>query len=188
MKIATKEQFLALSKAGRLSNSLRSWDTLSELRASGYSGYITIRESATQGRWFVPVAHVVGLGHTKSISWHLRDAHKLGAPSANAFYFTEIPVPGAHRNLNIEAMLSPAGVSLFFERDTINPVRGIRDRGTFAEGLRAQAVLELLSPASYEMLQAIWEECPDSVIEATEFAEPVGVLDRQLVVWEVRNF
>jgi hypothetical protein len=182
--IATKGEFNALSRAGRLGNYLRSWDTPAAVEASGYRGFLTIRSRTPSSRWFVAEVHYLDLERV------LGKIARCGGPDASAFYFQEVPAPGTRRIANLEAMLTERGVFLYFERDTMNPVRGIRERGSCVDGgLRAQAVLRsLLSPGSYDTLQEIWSEHPTSIIEATEWAAPCGAFHQPLTVWEVRDF
>jgi hypothetical protein len=182
--IRTKAEFNALSRAGRLGNYLRSWDTSAAVEDSGYREFLTIRSRVPSSRWFVPVVHYSDLQNTIDVLAF------RGAPPVGAFYFQEIPDPDTRRVANIEAMLTERGVFLFFERDTIAPVRGIRERGTRVDGgLRAQTVLRsVLSPGSYDTLQEIWSEHPTSIIEATEWAAPCGAFHQPLTVWEVRDF
>lgn len=179
--IRTKEEFNALSRTGRLGNFLRSWGSLEQLWDSGYQGYLTIRHRQPQSPHFIPVSQ------TCCVVSHAALLEQAGARPED-MYFTEIPHPDTLRVMNFEAMLSERGVELYYEFNTTNPVRGIRERGTYASGLVAQGVLELLSPASYEMVAEIWRKHPTAVIEATEFTQPCGVFGRELIVWEVRDF
>ena len=183
MKITTKARFLALSNAGRLGNFLRSWPLVVDACVDlGYRGPYTIRNRVPGSPHFV--AEVITPADLRRFAEYLLQA---GARYED-LYVQEIPQPGTLRRFNIEAMITERGVSMYFERDTTNPVRGIRERGTFAEGLRSQAVLNALLPESREMIEAIWAEFPTAVIEATEFAAPCGAFERELVVWEVRDF
>ena len=40
----------------------------------------------------------------------------------------------------------------------------------------------------FDMVMDIWDRYPDSVIELSKFARPVGALGRKVVIWEVRDF
>jgi len=186
--IRTKDEFNALSRAGSLGNFLRSWDTPMAVVRSGYFGFLTIRSRVPDNTWFVAATH----SHDGIHGWFWSDLALIGlrgGPGPEAFYFQEIPSPRAHRILNLEAMLTENGVELCYERDTTAALRGIRDRGTWAKGLRAQAVLRtVLSPESYDSLHAIWEKHPTSIIEATEWSVPCGAYQQQLTVWEVRDY
>ena len=182
MKITSKAQFLALSNAGRLGNFLRSWNSLMEALEDPYEGPYTLRNHVPGSPHFVPVC-MTAEDLLRAVKRLYDDGARL-----EDMYVTEIPDSAMLRNFNIEAMLTEYGVVMSFDKDTTDPVRGIRERGTFAEGLRAAAVLQALQPDSREMLDAIWDEYPSAVIEATEFAGPVGVFGRQLVIWECRDF
>jgi hypothetical protein len=104
-------------------------------------------------------------------------------------YFRQIPDPDARRVVQFEAMLDEHHVTMYYELDTTNVLRGIRERGRLARGAAAVAILQAyLSPSSYDDLLAMWELHPTSIIEATEFSRPVGEFGRQLLFWEVRDF
>lgn len=108
-----------------------------------------------------------------------------GGGGPENYFFQQIPDPASVRNMNLEGMLSERSMSLYFERFTTSPVRGIRDRARFVEGLVALEAFKLLEMSSQETLRDIWAQYPDSIIEATEFDRPVGAHGQQLVVWEV---
>lgn len=184
MRIKTKDQFQQLSRAGLLGNFLRQWDTLLDLTMSDYSGWLTIRARAKQSEWFIAA---VESGMVRDA---LRNILLRGGPPASAFFFQEIPEPGTPRMANIEAMRDAHRHTIcYIENDTTEPVRGIRDRCLPVYG--AAALMQLrrfLSPTSYDDLQAIWDQYPDAIIEATEFAVPVGVFHRPLVIWEARDY
>ena len=113
----------------------------------------------------------------------------MGGPGEQGFFFQEVPSPGLLRNANLEAgCFEGVGLSVVAERFTTNPVRGIRERGLTYQGLRATHFMWSLRPDSLEMLQDIWLEHPAAIIEATEFSRPVGAMEKNLVVWEVRDY
>ncbi len=110
-------------------------------------------------------------------------------------FIQEIPCPDARRVIQFEAMLGPgwpgagAGVELFYELESTEPVRGIRERCKTASGLMAQSLLRTyLSEASYETLMGIWDQYPTAIVEFTEFSAPCGVFGQRGIFWEVRDF
>ena len=195
MKIRTKADFTRLSQAGLLGNYLRAWDTRDALEASRYRGWVTIRAKDKQSPHFVPWAHTLGKHQDyPSVDCALL-LMKINGADLDRVYFQEVPGPAAYRPIQFEAMLGPTwqgagvGVELFYELDTTNPLRDIRERCRTATGLVSQALLRTrLDPAGYDTLTDIWDRHPTATIEATQFSEPVGALRQRLIIWEVRDF
>lgn len=145
--------------------------------------WFTLRGTQRQWSGFVPV---VSRQDLLGVTAKLNDGE---------YTVQEIPCPDSRRVIQFEAMLGPswpgacAGVELFYELESTEPLRGIRERCRTASGLLAQSILRTyLSESSYETLQGIWDRHPDSIIEFTEFSQPCGVFHQRGVVWEVRDF
>jgi len=130
--VKSKADYLALSRVGRLGNYLRSWNTLAEVEASGYQGYLTIRTKVPGSPHFVPV--------TVSPKRDLARLMRQGARPGD-LYYQQIPDPAARRVIQFEAMLDEQHATLYYELDTINPLRGIRERGSMVRGAAAAAIL-----------------------------------------------
>lgn len=185
--VRSKEEFRKLSERGLLGNYLRSWRSVDDFLDYGFLDYGQVCEWLTIRNLIPGATGFSAVVHRNSI--HATIALMVATGSRKEdLYFQEIPAPRLRRNWNIEAILTTRGVSLFYEQNTTQPVRGIRERGAYADGLKAQAVLRSMEPESYDTLMEIWETYPEAVIEATEFSEQVGALGRQLVVWEVRCY
>lgn len=187
MTIPNKETYNALSQRGLLGNYLRTFGTLPEAYKSKAPCF-TIRSTSKQSPYFVPVVERNKLLTT------VHELYKAGA-YAHDIYFQGIPAPDTNRVIQFEAMLGPqwdgagAGVELFYELDTTQPVRGIRERCKTASGLKAQVILRtLLEPRSYDTLMDIWDRYPTAIIEASEFSRPVGALHERLCIWETRDY
>ncbi len=187
--ITDKKQFQKLSQAGRLGNFLPAWKTVAALHASGYRGWLTIRSIVEDCPWFVTWIH--------SSKFHatFRRILKKSRMDADKFFFQSVPGPNAGRIFQFEAMRGTLGgmsnyLKLVYEISIKDiPLRGIRDRGIWVEGLAAQLILRrYLDPTSFDTLQELWDEHPDAIIEATEFSVPCGMFQKNLVVWEVRNY
>lgn len=180
MSVPDKAAFLRESQAGRLGNYLRIYDKLYQAAASGH--YVTIRSRVPQSSHFTPVVEPF------RVYGAIGNLFRNGA-KVSSLYCQQIPPPDLNRVIQFEARLSERGIDLCYELDTTSPLRGIRDRGTWAFGLEAQAILRTyLSPTSYDDLQAMFELHPTSTVEASEFILPVGEFHRQLLFWEVRDF
>jgi len=181
MQITTKAEFNALSQAGLLGNFLRTWKYVDDI--PGDVPWLTIQSTVPASQNFVPVVSMFSLA---------RELDKLcsaGVPE-DTVYFREIPDPHARRVANIEVMLDDrCGMYLHLEPETTNPVRGIRERTQPLYGVNARVILRaVIGEESYETLYDLWEHYPTAVIEATHFSRSCGVYDKNLVIWEVRDF
>lgn len=178
--IPDKKTFLNLSRSGKLGNYLRIWDNYKDVYKEKDSFFVTVRSRLIQSSFFIPVVPkqqvtIVAALIEKSIG-------------LNSVYFQEIPNPDIQRTFNLEGMWDNYGLYLTYERETTEPLRGIRERGISAKGLKAHAVMNMLRPSSKEMLENIWENYPTAIIEASEFAFPVGIFQQHMIIWEVRDF
>lgn len=58
-----------------------------------------------------------------------------------------------------------------------------------AQGLRAVHILKsAMDATSWDNLNRLFDQFPDSVIEYTTYSIPVGELGNNTVIWEVRNY
>src|ERR1017187_2903277 len=134
MKITTKGQFAALSQAGLLGNFLRTWKYVDDI-PSGVS-WLTIQSTVPASPNFMPVVSKF------SLTRELDKLRMAGVPEGTV-YFREIPDPQARRVANIEVMLDDRlGMYLHLEPETVNPVRGIRERTTPLYGANARVLLK----------------------------------------------
>ena len=181
MKITTKAEFNALSQAGLLGNFLRTWKYVDDIPSD--VPWLTIQSTVPASPNFIPVVSQFSL--TREL-----DKLRLSGVPEETVYFREIPDPAATRVANIEVMLDDrCGMYLHIEPDTLNPVRGIRDRTKPVYGAAARVILKaVIGEESYETLYDLWEHYPTAVIEATHFSRSCGRLDKNLVIWEVRDF
>jgi hypothetical protein len=188
--ITSKAEFQKLSAAGVLGNTLRSWSGLKDLAASGYRGGLTIRCNEAQSKWFVPwtsTGHLPGRWGITQVEFDLAKLTAKSRLPESFFYLQEVPSQDTIRVANIEAM--PRSEYLHLETNTREPVRGIRERTKPLYSTTARIVLRsAISEESYDTLEAIWDNYPTAIIEATEFPRVVGTLSKRLVIWEVRCY
>lgn len=181
-----KTEMTRLLETGCYGNYLKTWQTLHDLTMSGYTGWLTIRAREKGSPWFVSEVH-----SGEPLSMALQAIRLRGGPAQEAFYFQQVPNPGAHRVMNLEGgydSIDTFELDLVIETDVTTPVRGIRERGRRVKGAVAWATLRSrLHPGSVDDLISLWESYPDAIIEATEFSSPCGVFNRPLVIWELRE-
>ncbi len=176
MKIRDKDEYRRLSAAGMLGNTFRSWPTAAVCRAE-YNGWVTVRAlEASNKALFIPEIHI---NRIKSIN--------RGA------YLQEVPPPGTHRVANLEAGyiggVSDPGLHV---RYTTGNARNLRhdldEAGRDVRGAVAARVLREVAGPDVEDLYNLWDRYPDAVVEASVFGCRVGVENKPLIVWEVRDY
>src|ERR1039458_8677889 len=133
MKITTKRQFAALSQAGLIFTFLRTWKYVDDIPSD--VPWLTIQSTVPASPNFIPVVSKF------SLTRELDKLRMAGVPEETV-YFREIPDPLARRVANIEVMLDDyCGMYLHLEPETVNPVRGIRERTNPLYGANARVMV-----------------------------------------------
>jgi hypothetical protein len=186
-KIPDKQTFKRLSSALRLGNHFQAWDSLAELEASGYNGFVTqqaLLPGLSSTDLFIPniaVSEVLERSRGLSGVYWREIAHRPDCPGGDCH--------GCGRTINLEAMYGDRGLCVrHSHHPTLNLRHDLIVNGREVWGLEALIVLRRYLQEDHEVLQEIWESYPDAVIEASRFSSPVGVLNNRLVVWEVRDY
>lgn len=177
MKIISKQHYLALAAAGQLGNTLRMWPTVAAaLEATPAAVWLTVRSTTAAKGTFISCVH---RNHLPRDTKGLQDV-----------YYQEVPDPDSKRIANIEAWLTPgADMWLYLEPNTVLPVRGIRERLQPVCGAHARVRLHAtIGEEGYQDLYDLWDKYPTATIEASCFNRVCGTLQRNLVIWEVRDF
>lgn len=189
MNIPDKSTYLKLAAAGLLGNTLRTWGTVDEALAAG-ARRLTIRGKERASKFFVP-----------SLFAHEAHSvlHKLmarGAKPENLFV-QEVPhlpgcmnraCDGCGRVMNGEVMRTERYIHLVYGTAQLNLRTDILDNGIAIEMLTAVNRIKWADQECWDMLNDIWMAFPDTVIEFSVFAMPVGLFQQNTVVWEVRSF
>ena len=180
--LATKAQFQEAERKGRW-NHLRIWPTVDQLIRSGYDGWLTIRSTVRDSPFFMPE---VAPGMVYQVVAELKNRGAL----QETMYFQEIPNPKtSRRHINFEVMRNEQFYWVTYGTAQMNLRHDLEQNGLHVTGARAAMVLRhFLGPDSYDDLMDVLNLFPSEVIEATRFNQPVGILDRELVIWEVRNY
>ena len=88
-----------------------------------------------------------------------------------------------------EVMLSPNGMDLRYSTEKLLMRQALAKSQKHVSGLVAQqTLLAFLDPTSYDNLQRLFDDFPDAIIEFSTYSKPVGVLQNNTVIWEVRNY
>lgn len=183
-KIATKQEFLALHLAGRLGNTVPSWDTEEQARADGYDGPVMIRFKTPSSPFTTPNVPMDDVART------LRELGEKGAP-VHLAYLTHMTSDG-RREMNAEVWQAPDGLYLHYSTQP-GPLRdSLEAAGRHVSRSAAMAILRhKLDPSSFDDLMSLLDRHPDAVIELTAYEHPIGALadsGRNTIFWEVRNY
>jgi hypothetical protein len=183
--VSSKAENYLLYEAGAYGNKFRTWNTLEEITASGFSGKIVMRYRGKSGG-----AHYPRLGEQIPLSeasatlreW-VAEGAEIGAVAYNE------AAPDHALLMQGELVLSIEHISLFYSMKKTTMRLALRE-GKHSSGLQALALLQQsLFPSSWSDIQELLERFPDSVIEFSAFEHAVGFLrGRNCVIWEVRNY
>lgn len=177
--VDNKANFLRRYLAGEFGNRLRQWETLAELRGSGYAGKVSVRPRNRAGGFFYALD-----ANTLVSQW------PLPVP-VDSVYFNETP-PDELLLIQGEVFRGPEGLTL-----TYSQIPGLSCREAINHRLpryawRSAAVSLLrqyLWPSSWSDLEELLDGYSDSVIEFSAWDTAVGCARCQnTVIWEVRNY
>ena len=190
MNIPDKSTYLKLAAAGLLGNTLRTWGTVDGALAAG-ARRLTIRGKGRASKFFVPslFAH-----EAHSV---LRKLVARGAKPENLFV-QEVPhlsgctnrkCDGCGRIMNGEVMRTERYIHLVYGTNpALNLRKDILDNGIAVEMMTAVGRIKWADHDCWDTLNEIWQRYPDSIIEFSVFAMPVGIFNQCTVVWECREY
>jgi len=178
-RIANKAQFYALHHAGLLGNRPQSWETIEELRASGYRGPVTIRHRNINTRLCA-----YGIRHDALEPYILSS----GKP-ANEFNY-HAPPPDDRLTIQGELMRSARSWELIYSRWKLPMRVAFAKNVEYASGVGALAIIkQYMCPNSYGDVQDIFDQYDGCAIEFTCFECSTGHLpNRNTLIWEVRHY
>ena len=183
MRINNKSEYLDYASLG-LWNTFQHWDRLCDVHTT--SSYVTIRNRRVGSRYqasWLPIKQL---------------KHKYYSFVADGCRPEDIFIqdlggnnPSSVRYVNAEITRSEFGLVLC--HGAIGTSLGLRQdleqNATSIFGLRALKFLEYyFDEPSRTEIEAILELVPGCVIEFTRFNRPTGIYNKELIVWEVRNF
>ncbi len=184
MRIPDKATFKKLSEAMQLGNRFRQWNTVAALRVDGYVGWVYIRGPYAGWPYMIPWADstkLEGIVELLVIASGTQEA---------LLQFVEIPAQDTPRRLSFEAMRDEQYMTITYANSPTLPLRDdLLQNGKTATGLRAWEIfLAAVPPEEREMYTDIWDNYPDAVIESVVYEQPVGVLNKCGIIFEVRDY
>jgi hypothetical protein len=184
VKILTKKQYYEMASTCKFGNKLMTWDGRGEWEKSGYSGPIRFRSKVPGSRIFTSGKPYEG----PEILAAYKQLLETGAAAADEVVFCE-PAPEEYLTIQGEIFLGDCGFELGHSTEPNITCREAMTRASHSRGLRALSILRSnLDPQDFEDLIDLTLDYPDHVVEFSSYSKKVGVLDRRLVVWEVRLF
>jgi len=181
MKITSKTIFNRLWNEGVFGNRPISWPTIAAVIESGYAGRVALRYKGPGGGG----PFVSGL----LISDLPRAVHDLMAQgySESDFYpYEDTPTD----ELCINGEVRQYGeLCLLYSTVPKRMRESFKEGQKWATGVMARIVLaELLEPEDREHLYGLLDAYPKHTVEFTGYCTRVGVLQRRMIIWEVRSY
>jgi hypothetical protein len=88
-----------------------------------------------------------------------------------------------------EVMRTPEYIYLYYTTVSGSMRKALKQEGKHATGIIAVELLKYyMDSSSYDNLQQLWDEYPDSIIEFTVCRDSLGTQNLNTVFWEVRNY
>lgn len=179
--VKTKNDFYKRWAKGEFGNKIRSWNSLNELKESGFKGAVGVRYSLPNSsymKYSVPV---------KDVDKVVKAFVKKGA-KAELFKFSE-DCPDEKIVLQGEVMCSPRYLDLRYStlkgkmRDALKIARNV-------DGIEAFEILRYgCDPGSLADIYALLDLYPDHVVEFSCYSINLGdVPNRNTLIWEVRQY
>lgn len=182
--VRDKEQFYALFSTGRTGNKTQSWDYPVYLGQTVYNGGCGIRLKIPNSPYMR-----YDLGNRRQVMLYAEHLIRDIGVRAEEIVVSEL-APDQDLTIQVEVMRSERYLDLMY-----SDVPGLRMREAMAhhakhlQGLKAlQLMKKHMDPPSWDWLEGIWNDYPDSVVEFTCYKYPVGDLGWNTIFWEIRNY
>lgn len=184
--VRSKRENWRRASAGLYGNRLRSWDTLADLRASGWVGTVTVRTLLGGGG---PCVYDVPADRVEAV---LAD---LGLPE-EAVCFNQgavdsaVILQGEYLNDVVRVDGRTYDGALRFSTVKLKMRDALRAGERTAYGLAAREALRAnMTPSSWADFEALLELYPGHVLEVSTYEGTLGdVPGRNTIVWEIRKY
>lgn len=177
MLVETKAQMMDLLMQGAFGNTTRVWESIPAYLQSDFEGTVALRSLIPGGKMYPTLARedIEGL--------------LIGYEALFPDYYVQEVVDASHYTFAGE--LKRDGVGYFLQSTTVKkPMREALRKQSHAYGnLCTLMVLDhYCEPEDKEHLMHLLDEYPEHVIEFTCLDIPAGLLNRRMIVWEVRAY
>lgn len=188
--VKSKRENWQRASAGWYGNRLRSWDTLKDLRASGWDGLVTVRSLLGGGG---PCVYDVGAEEVGDVLMDLMEL--MGRPESD-FCFNEgasdgrVLYQGEYLNDVVEVDGRVYMGAFHFSTVQRKMRNALRESARTVYGLAALLALRSgLTPSSAADLEALIDAYPYHVFEVSVYSGTLGDLPgRNAIVWEIRQY
>ena len=182
-KVSNKKEYYFLYEKGFFGNKPLTWNSLEEIKESGWNKGICIRSK--QG--ILRSKTIFDLTMKEAINY-VEQLKKEGIKKESLTFNQSMP--NEELKIQGEIMRSLENYSLTYTTIKKPMNRALEEETLYSDGLKAIGLVkENLFPSSYEDLQDLFDIFPDSIIEFSSYNVPVGNLkNRNTILWEVRNY
>jgi hypothetical protein len=181
--IPTKDDYYFLYEKGFLGNKPLTWNSIGEIKKSGWKKEICIR-----GKMGIPRGKSrFNLTIEESIDY-IKQLKEEGIPPEKLTFNQSMP--DEYLIIQGEIMRSEEIYSLTYTTVKKPMNRAFEEETLHAKGLTALNLVKgSLSPSSYTDLQTLFDLFPNSIIEFSAYNILLGNLpNRNTIMWEVRNY
>lgn len=187
MRINSKDEFFAQQQLFRCGNHFQTFSTVEAALAGCTTGGIYIRGPRPQWPHMVPWCPLEQLPVVAA------DISRRTA--GESMQFVEVPPFGEPRRLNAELAIADGHVAdwrylLTWGTSSEASLRtDLLANGQTALGLAAwDKITTTLPPEDVDMVRGIWELFPTATLELSVYTRPMGVMRRNTIIWEVRDY
>jgi len=182
MQILDKTDSIARWQKGEFGNLLLTWGSLNEYYTSGYTGDVVLRYKGTGGGGWCAYGVKKEDVPTTVEKWVLEGAEP------HRIYLNESQSDEG-LVLQGEVMRSTQYFSLRYSTLKKKMRDALAQDQKHVDGLQAVLILRsTMDDASWDKLNDLFDQYPDSVIEFSVWDHPIGDLGWNTVIWEVRDY
>jgi len=182
-RVGFKHQSYVLFQEGILGNKPLTWNSLAEVRASGWDGLICIRSRKGIARSKTEFNKNYAEAEETVKTWISQGLDSKDITFNQAMPDQDLILQG-------EVQRMEGGLYLYgtFVKKPMN--LGLAEKSFSINGFGALSLLQKsLYPQSYADLERLLEQFPDSILEFSSYSRSVGDLPgRNTVFWELRNY
>ena len=181
MQISSKTIFIRLWNEGALGNRPITWPTIDAAVNSGYAGRVAIRYQGTSGGGpFISGLLIGDLPRT------MGELAAQGYAAGDFYAYEDVPTD----ELCINGEVRQYGELCLLYSTVRKRMRdSFKEGQRWATGVMARIVLaERLEPEDREHIYGLLDAYPKHTVEFTGYCTRVGVLQRKMIIWEVRSY
>lgn len=188
--IATKEQNLALWKAGCFGNTLRTWDSVPEaLEDDAYTGPYTVRSRTAM---FKTAFGLPGKRDLKALYHAVGRTQEHGGITQHRDLYVNEAMPEHLITIQGEVWRGDGLLTflpyLFYSTMKDHMKIGLVKQPQHLEGVAVRVTLEHYLGDYAQKIWDLLDEHPNHIVEFSAFERGLGSLGWPLVIWEVRSY